>query len=378
MKRCKQCRKQYDTDAMFCTYCGGKLENIEQDLFCVKCGKKLTKGSKFCVFCGESVTNIDTAINGIKWKRKISLPKFLQIIPVHLLNKKIALVAATAFIVLLASAVYHFLSGSSIAGPEIENDVEMPTSISKIDRTKTSPVFDKNFEKIVNYKRKAIAGPAFISTLKPPLKVFDKPEGKVTGELALGTVCEVSDFKDTKSGTWLYLRLIQIKNGKKDTPLNGWIREDGAYRDHNNSVFYQFTEYGITKPMGNYRLLYNVSGRGNTYDDHGYLKNLSYRKSQTVFIDLDSIKMDETNSNILFACLTMPDKETKYYRYSLKSFDITDASMPELPPLPNGKILKHRWAKDKNGIYYDTFENEIISPPGNLMHNGFIRILEGR
>ena len=92
MKRCKQCGKQYDTDAMFCTYCGGKLENIEQDLFCVKCGKKLTKGSKFCVFCGESVTNIDTAINGIKWKRKISLPKFLQIIPVHLLNKKIALV----------------------------------------------------------------------------------------------------------------------------------------------------------------------------------------------------------------------------------------------------------------------------------------------
>ncbi|MBR1495082.1 MAG: zinc-ribbon domain-containing protein [Acidaminococcaceae bacterium] len=378
MKRCDKCGKQYDTDAKFCTYCGGELESIAQDLFCVKCGKKLAAGSKFCVFCGEPVTKTVTAVNSIKLMQKITPPKALQKIPFHLLNKKIALSVVAVFIIVLGGTVYHFLFSNSIPGPEIENDVKMPATISKIDRTKTTPVFDKNFEKIVNYRRKTIAGPAYISTLKPPLKVFDKPDGKVTGELALGTACEVSDFKDTKSGTWLFLRLIQIKNGKTQTPLNGWIREDGAFRNHNNSVFYKFTENGITKPPGNYRFLYNVSGCGNTYGDYSYLKNLNYKKQQSVFIDLDSIKMDETNSNILFACLTMPDKEIKYYRYSLKTFDITDASFPELPPLPDGKILIHKWVKDKNGIYYDTFRNEIISPPGNLIHNGFIRILEGK
>ena len=128
---------------------------------------------------------------------------------------------------------------------------------------------------------------------------------------------------------------------------------------------------------GNYRFIYQVSGSGNTFGDYDYLKTFSFSEPQALFIDLDSIRMSDSNNSILFACLTMPNNETKYYSYGLKDFDIDTAEFHEML-ISKGAGSLHKWAKDKNGLYYDTYRNNIITPPGNLMKNGFIRILEGK
>ena len=213
--------------------------------------------------------------------------------------------------------VGYLLFGGRPEGPKVET-VKLPTDISKIDKTKTTPVFNPSFERVVNYKRKVIAGPIFVKTNKTQVKVFDKPEGKLAGDLSQGTLCEVGDYKDTKSGTWLYLRLIQVLNGKKDTPKSGWIRESDAEIDLKNSVVFKFTEEGINKPAGNFRLLYKVLGNTEVLCFHG-IEYLSWKCNNAVFIDLNSIT--KNGKYIIFSCLEVPTQsENKNLKGNIRDY----------------------------------------------------------
>ena len=373
MKRCTQCGKQFDDGNKFCTFCGGSLEDINKKLFCVNCGKKINADSKFCDFCGAKVENVYSS------QKKIPNFKPSKNNLFSLFQPKLLAVFAVLLIVLVGGAGYLFIGGSP-EGPKVET-VKLPTDISKIDKTKITPVFNPSFERVVNYKRKVIAGPVFVKTNKMQVKVFDKPEGKLTGDLSQGALCEVGDYKDTKSGTWLYLRLIQVLNGKTDTPKSGWIRETDAEVDLKNSVVFKFTDEGNRKPAGNCRLLYKVLGNPDLLPYHG-LNALSYRTNNAVYIDINSITMN--NKYIFFNCIGVrederEDYERKTFCYNLKTHTIRDATYPELSPLPDGKILKEKWVKDELGLYYTTvFGNKYITPPGDLLLNGFIRVLEGR
>ena len=380
MKQCTQCGKQFDDGNKFCTFCGGSLEDVSKSLFCVNCGKKMNAGSKFCDFCGAKVENVYST------QKQISNFKLSKNNLFSLLQPKLLAVVAVLLIVFVGGAGY-LLFGGRPEGPKVET-IKLPTDISKIDKTKTTPVFNPSFERVVNYKRKVIAWPVFVKTNKTHVRVFDKPEGKPAGDLSQGTLCEVGDYKDTKSGTWLYLRLIQVLNGKKDTPKSGWIREADAEIDLKNSVVFKFTEEGINKPVGNYRLLYKVLGNTDILQYHG-VDLLSYRCNNAVYLDLDSIT--KNNKYIFFTCLKVPDKQDvektriflpedyrANFRYDTETHIIRQVFPNELAN-PEEEKLKAKWVKDENGIYYSTILGDgYISAPGNLIINGFLRVLEGR
>ena len=377
MKRCTQCGKQFDDKNKFCTFCGGSLEDVNRTLFCVNCGKKINAGSKFCDFCGAKVEDVYTP------QKQISNLKFSKEYLFSLLQPKFLAVIAVLLVIVVGGAGY-LLFGGKYAGPKVET-VKLPTDISKVDKTKTTPVFEPGFEKVVNYKRKVIAGPVFVKTNKTQVKVFDKPGGKIAGDLSQGTLCEVGDCKDTKSGTWLYLRLIQVLNGKKDTPKDGWIRESDADIDLKNSAIFKFTEEGIKKPAGNYRLIYKVLGNTEVLNNN-VADLLSHNRRNAVFIDMDSITKD--GKYIFFSCLSVdqPDSETPVspqdysyrvtYRFDTKAHIVRRVF--KQVPLPEEGSFNLKWVKDEHNIYYNNvFGNGYISPPGNLIINGFLRVLEG-
>lgn len=53
MKECKNCQKTYDDNSMFCTECGGRLEeSAPRGSFCPNCGTACQAGAAFCTNCG--------------------------------------------------------------------------------------------------------------------------------------------------------------------------------------------------------------------------------------------------------------------------------------------------------------------------------------
>ena len=52
-KTCPYCGKQDTIDALFCSYCGGAMQ--EEKISCPKCNKPITKGSRFCNHCGAKM-----------------------------------------------------------------------------------------------------------------------------------------------------------------------------------------------------------------------------------------------------------------------------------------------------------------------------------
>ena len=53
MKECKNCQKTYDDNSMFCTECGGRLEeSAPRGSFCPNCGTACPAGAAFCTNCG--------------------------------------------------------------------------------------------------------------------------------------------------------------------------------------------------------------------------------------------------------------------------------------------------------------------------------------
>ena len=59
---CQKCGIAVDDDAVFCEFCGTKLEipqpKVEtKDIprFCSQCGKPLIEGARFCVNCGNKI-----------------------------------------------------------------------------------------------------------------------------------------------------------------------------------------------------------------------------------------------------------------------------------------------------------------------------------
>lgn len=49
--KCKYCYSEIEEDALFCPYCGKKVETIAK---CVKCGETLDDDSAFCPYCGAN------------------------------------------------------------------------------------------------------------------------------------------------------------------------------------------------------------------------------------------------------------------------------------------------------------------------------------
>ena len=51
---CSNCKKTIADDALFCNYCGTKVEaQTEESAFCTGCGAKLQPGDAFCAKCGK-------------------------------------------------------------------------------------------------------------------------------------------------------------------------------------------------------------------------------------------------------------------------------------------------------------------------------------
>lgn len=70
MKECPDCKAQLEDDAIFCGFCGTKLETDDalveetaesEGKFCFHCGKAIEIGSVFCPFCGgpQDVENVE-------------------------------------------------------------------------------------------------------------------------------------------------------------------------------------------------------------------------------------------------------------------------------------------------------------------------------
>ena len=56
---CCTCGNELETDAVFCSKCGTKIEdNSEVHKFCIGCGNALDKDSVFCTKCGKRVNEV--------------------------------------------------------------------------------------------------------------------------------------------------------------------------------------------------------------------------------------------------------------------------------------------------------------------------------
>lgn len=55
MKNCPNCNSQISDTAKFCKYCGNKIEEKKQELFCEECGAKIDADAPFCEECGAKV-----------------------------------------------------------------------------------------------------------------------------------------------------------------------------------------------------------------------------------------------------------------------------------------------------------------------------------
>lgn len=56
---CGNCGKQLDDDSLFCTYCGMKLDEIQNKKFCANCGNELDDDAVFCSKCGYKIQHVE-------------------------------------------------------------------------------------------------------------------------------------------------------------------------------------------------------------------------------------------------------------------------------------------------------------------------------
>ena len=55
MKNCPNCNSQISDTAKFCKYCGNKIEEKKQEIFCEECGAKIDADAPYCEECGAKV-----------------------------------------------------------------------------------------------------------------------------------------------------------------------------------------------------------------------------------------------------------------------------------------------------------------------------------
>lgn len=62
-EKCPHCNATISKDAQFCSACGQRVQNEQQNqenqLFCKRCGAKLEEESRFCIICGAEVVRAE-------------------------------------------------------------------------------------------------------------------------------------------------------------------------------------------------------------------------------------------------------------------------------------------------------------------------------
>lgn len=60
--KCVKCGKEVPDGALFCAFCGSKMESEKNVQFCVNCGAQVEDGAAFCQSCGSSIKKADDVV----------------------------------------------------------------------------------------------------------------------------------------------------------------------------------------------------------------------------------------------------------------------------------------------------------------------------
>lgn len=60
--KCVKCGKEVADGALFCAFCGSKMEKEKHVQFCVNCGAQVADGAAFCQACGSSIKKADDVV----------------------------------------------------------------------------------------------------------------------------------------------------------------------------------------------------------------------------------------------------------------------------------------------------------------------------
>lgn len=62
MKLCNSCQLEFDDKYLFCSKCGGKLQDKNDKVFCPYCGNKIETDGEYCPFCGELLIDAEPVV----------------------------------------------------------------------------------------------------------------------------------------------------------------------------------------------------------------------------------------------------------------------------------------------------------------------------
>lgn len=351
-------------------------------MYCNKCGSEIKSNASFCTKCGNR-------INRYFNNTSVSNEEKNSFIKIFTRNIKLKYIVGVFCMLTIFGTAYLFkdvlVKTSSFSVPSIGiklRVVELPKDLSKFDGSKAGPIFDKNFENILNFKRKHMGNPVFVSTIKN-VKVYDEPDGKELTILPKGTYCEVGDYKKVDEEEWLYLRLIQEKNDNDNFPISAWLKRTDVEIDRKNSAVFVC---GKNHANRDYRHIYSI-----VPDENRKI----VQSSGDVYLDMKSIEKIDKDT-IMF---TIRDNYRFYdYIYDVKhswfytsdTFKRIKKDLEEIKA--KGDVVKDykaRYFVDENDIYYyaygnmtpkigeyDDFPNEYANP-NYIIQTAFIKVLEG-
>lgn len=354
-------------------------------MYCNKCGSEIKSNASFCTKCGNRINRIFNNTSVTNEERNKLFGTFTR-------NVKLKYIVGVFCLLTVLSAAYLFKDGllkaSSSAVPNIGiklRVVELPKDLNKFDGSKTGSIFDKNFENILNFKRKHMGNPVFVSTIKN-VKVYDKPNGKELTILPKGSYCEVGNYKKVDEEEWLYLRLIQEKNDNDNFPTSAWVKRTDVEIDMKNSAIYIC---GKNSANEGYRHIYSI------VPDENRKIVRNFNDSSDVYLDMKSIEKIDDNTimfavryNYRFYDYVYDAKHSWFY-----SKDAFNRMKKELEVMKaKGEVVEDYKAKyfmDENDIYYyaygnmspkigeyDDFPSEYASP-NYIIQTAFIKVLEG-
>ncbi len=238
----------------------------------------------------------------------------------------------TSIAFLLIFGILCFGCGGSQGAKNSETELKkfittnLPDSINKVDKNKTGPIFTKDFENIINYKRKDKDEQLYVyfknskkvNVYSKPSIVVDDKENFMEEKwnIYLG---EVGDRKIVDGVEWYYIRAFFVEDGKKAMRRGndfGWVKND-----YNLKIATHFGEYCCLDGNADgslYSLLHapyknplylkqdfnKVAIPGNFR--HIYTCTDNSQEFYSYYLDMDSIKQDK--NEIFFDILS-----TKYF-----------------------------------------------------------------
>lgn len=288
--------------ARFCTKCGAKLDNSKK--FCTKCGAPLgnknidtdskSQNTKFNNKTGTQSNNASPRLD----KNKVGIKSSAT-------NSIVPKVLAGIVALSLVTGAYFMFKGDLL--PKSFGDKKVassnsksknskiavsnaPMDISKYDKTKTGPVFTKEMEDILNYRRSDQQPLTYLSVSDLPDINFYKQPGSLDNSNFIGKVpyisnVWVSDKKIIDGREWYLAENIDggTRENQDKYPLRGWfVKEPNLKIKFSDQVYYKLNfikeiplAFPEMKKEGNWRFVYSS-------DDMDY----------AAFIDRDSIKQE--------------------------------------------------------------------------------------